>query len=47
MATPPGPHADLIFEALYVSSDRTARALAGEAAQQDQAVLQSALRLSF
>ena len=40
-------HADLLFEALYVTSKRPARAYAGEPAKQDQAVLQSALRLSF
>ena len=41
------PHADIIFEAQHISSKRPARALAGEAARQDQTVLQSALRLSF
>lgn len=41
------PHADLVFEAMRVSSKRPARALAAEPAKQDQTVLQSALRLSF
>lgn len=40
-------HAALVIEALHVSSDRPARALAGVAPKQDQTVLQSALRLSF
>lgn len=41
------PHADLLFEAMHVSSKRPARVLAGEGAKQSQTVLQSALRLSF
>jgi hypothetical protein len=41
------PHLDAIFEAQHVSSKRPARAQAGEAARQDQTVLQSALRVSF
>jgi len=41
------PHADLLFEGLHVSSDRPSRAYGGVAAQQDQTVVQSALRLSF
>lgn len=40
-------HADLILEALHVDSDRPSRAYGGTAPQQDQTVLQSALRLSF
>ena len=41
------PHADLILEALHVDSDRPSRAYGGTAPQQDQTVLQSALRLTF
>ncbi|HEX5380255.1 MAG TPA: hypothetical protein VFW47_16880 [Phenylobacterium sp.] len=41
------PHADLILEALHVSSDRPGRAYGGMPARQDQTVLQSALRLWF
>jgi hypothetical protein len=40
-------HADLILEALHVDSDRPSRAYGGTAPQQEQTVLQSALRLSF
>jgi hypothetical protein len=40
-------HADLLVEALYVDSDRPARALAGLSPQQGQLQLQSALRLKF
>ena len=41
-------HANLLFEVLHVSSDRPARTdILGEAARQDQTVLQAALRLSF
>jgi hypothetical protein len=41
-------HADLLLEALHVSSDRPARTdILGEPARQDQTVLQAALRLSF
>lgn len=41
-------HANLLFEAMHVSSDRPARAdILSEAARQDQTVLQAALRLSF
>jgi hypothetical protein len=41
-------HASLLFEALYVSSDRPARqVIVGEPPRQDQTVVQSALRLSF
>jgi hypothetical protein len=41
-------HADLLFEALRVGSDRPARAgLLAEAPVQGQTVLQAALRLSF
>ena len=41
------PHADVITELMHVSSKRPSRALAGEAARQNQTVLQTALRLSF
>ncbi|MEO8114416.1 MAG: hypothetical protein ABI655_08550 [Phenylobacterium sp.] len=41
------PHADLLFEAMRVSSKRPSRALVHEPAKQDQTVLQTALRLSF
>lgn len=42
------PHATLLFEALYVSSDRPARqVILGEPERQDQTVVQSALRLAF
>ena len=41
------PHADVIFEAQHISSDRPSRAVAHEAAQQDESLLQAALRLSF
>ncbi|MDB5434011.1 MAG: hypothetical protein JWR47_268 [Phenylobacterium sp.] len=44
---PLAPHADLVLEALHVSSRRPARVLAAEDPRQDQTVLQSALRLSF
>ena len=45
---PLSDHATLLFEALYVSSDRPARTtILGEPARQDQTVMQSALRLSF
>lgn len=41
-------HADLLFEAMHVSSNRPARTdILGEAARQAQTVLQAALRLSF
>jgi hypothetical protein len=41
------PHADLILEAQHIASKRPARVLAGDAPQQDETLLQSALRLSF
>ena len=41
------PWADVITEVQHVSSKRPSRALAREAAKQDQTVLQAALRLSF
>ncbi|MDP3854936.1 hypothetical protein [Phenylobacterium sp.] len=41
------PRADLLFEGLHVSSDRPSRIYGGVAPDQDQTVLQSALRLSF
>jgi hypothetical protein len=41
------PWADVITEVQHVSSKRPSRALAREAAKQDQTVLQTALRLSF
>jgi len=42
------PHANLLVEAMHVSSNRPARTdLLGEAARQDQTVLQASLRLSF
>ena len=44
---PLAPHADLVLEALHVTSHRPARVLAHEDPVQDQTVLQSALRLSF
>jgi hypothetical protein len=38
----------MLFEVLHVSSNRPARTdILGEPAQQDQTVLQAALRLSF
>ena len=37
----------LLVEAQHIASKRPSRALAGEAAQQDQNVLQTALRVSF
>src|SRR5258708_38212966 len=40
-------HLDLLVEAQHVASKRPSRSLAGEAAKQDQTVLQSALRFSF
>ena len=41
-------HANLLLEALHVSSDRPARTdILGQPARQDQTVLQAALRLSF
>jgi len=40
-------HLDLIVEAQHVSSDRPARRLAGDAPDQDETLLQTALRLSF
>jgi hypothetical protein len=40
-------HAALVTEALYVTSDRPSRAYGGGAPRQDQALVQSALRLSF
>lgn len=40
-------HADLLIEAQHIGSKRPSRALAGEAAQQEENVLQTALRLSF
>jgi hypothetical protein len=39
--------ANLIVEALHITSKRPSRVLAGEAPKQDQTVLQTALRLSF
>jgi hypothetical protein len=39
--------ADLFVEAQRIQSDRPGRALAGEAAEQDETVLQSAVRLHF
>jgi hypothetical protein len=42
-----GQHANVIVEATHVASKRPSRALAREAARQDQTVLQTALRLSF
>jgi hypothetical protein len=41
------PHADLIFEAMRLNSDRPSRAYGHVAPSQNQTVLQSALRLSF
>ena len=41
------PHADLLFEGKYIDSRRPSRALAGEASDQGEALLQTALRLSF
>jgi hypothetical protein len=41
------PHADLLIEAQHIDSKRPSRALAGDAAKQDQNILQTALRLSF
>ena len=40
-------HADLLVEAQHIDSKRPSRALAGDAARQDENVLQTALRLSF
>jgi hypothetical protein len=40
-------HADLLIEAQHIDSERPSRALAGEAARQDENLLQAALRLSF
>jgi len=40
-------HADLLIEARHIASKRPSRSLAGEAAAQDENVLQTALRLSF
>ena len=39
-------HAELLVEAMHVRSDRPGRAYAGEADEQDQTVLQTALRLT-
>ncbi|HEX5775967.1 MAG TPA: hypothetical protein VFX95_04730 [Caulobacteraceae bacterium] len=44
---PLADHADLLVEAQRVSSNRPSRALAGDAAKQDEFVLQTALRLHF
>ena len=44
---PVASHLDLLVEAQHIASKRPSRALAGEAAQQDQNVLQTALRVSF
>lgn len=44
---PLGPDMDLVLEALHVSSDRPGRVSAGVAPEQDQTVLQSALRMRF
>jgi hypothetical protein len=42
------PHANVLVEAMHVSSDRPARTdIVGDKARQDQTVLQAALRLSF
>jgi hypothetical protein len=41
------PHADILLEAQHVRSKRPARSLAGQSPDQDQTVLQSALRLGF
>jgi hypothetical protein len=42
------PHANILVEAMHVSSDRPARTdILGAKARQDQTVLQAALRLSF
>ena len=41
------PHADVLVEAMHVASSRPSRTLTGEAAEQDQTVLQTALRLRF
>jgi len=38
---------DLVLEALHVSSDRPGRVSAGVVPEQDQTVLQSALRMRF
>lgn len=40
-------HADLIFEAQHIASDRPARVLAGDSPKQGETLLQTALRLSF
>jgi hypothetical protein len=40
-------HADLFIEAQHISSERPSRTLAGEGAQADETLLNSALRLSF
>lgn len=40
-------HADLLVEAQHVTSKRPSRALAGDDPQQDEFVIQTALRLSF
>lgn len=44
---PLAPHAELLVEAQRVTSKRPSRALAGDAARQDELVIQTALRLSF
>ena len=44
---PLADHADLLVEAQQVSSTRPSRALAGDAARQDEFILQTALRLHF
>lgn len=44
---PLSDHADVLVEAQHVSSERPSRALAGDDPQQDEFVLQSALRLRF